>query len=251
MKDRLANQLISYRARLACLDRPEHRAIWQDRPPLKFTEKVAEAREALAELEQASQKQQADLRGITRDKAQARRTLIEEAHWLGHIVAIYARDRSNEALASRYDLALYQWRAQRDVAVLQLARSVAQDVAALIAETPAEAADYGLTPESLAVVTGAIDAFDERLTAPHSAIHHRHRLTLSLPARSRDVKARFTLLKALVSPFGTTPEGKAFVRAYRASGKIIDAGKGRKAGEKEDAPAAAGAETEAAEGEKA
>lgn len=227
MRDRLANQIDSYRARLFCLDRPEHRAIWEGKPPLRFTEKVAEARAAFAALDAMAGAQQQTTRGITIEKRRAREELIDAALNLGGLVVAWGRDHRSETLATPYDLALYRWRGLRDEALLGTARSLTEAATALATgPDAAEAAQYALTPERIAPLAEAVAAFERLYVAPRTAIAHRRELTERLPAESRAVKALFVALGRLLPPFATTPAGEAFVKAYHASGQIIDRGRG-------------------------
>lgn len=226
MKDRLTNQIDSYRARLACLDKPEHRAIWLDQAPVKFTEKVAEARALFAELAEMAGEQNADLSGIAKEKARARELLIEEAHALGQIVTVYARDHRNETLAAPYHLAISEWQGMRHLAVLQRARLLEKDVARLVTEAGAVAEEYALTAETLAVLTAAADRFEALNIEPRAALAHRAQLTAALPGKSRAVKAKFAEVEALLPPFGKTPAGESFIAAYLISRQIIDRGRG-------------------------
>ena len=225
MKDFLANQFESYRTRLACLDRPAHRALWENRPPAKFAEKVAEARALTEALAKTIGQQGATITGHAADKRRKRRALETEAHKVGGLVVVFARDRRSETLAAKYDLTPNAWRKLRDEALHQRALLLREDAASLAAgPDAAEAAGYGITPETITGLAGASEAFEAVMAAPLAARSRRHALTKALPEKSREVRRKFREIEALIRFHSGTPEGDAFIAAYRLSGQVVDRG---------------------------
>lgn len=119
MNDVIANRIASFCARLTCLDKEAHVAIWQNQAPLKFTAKVTEARTLTAALITRSAQQSAPVTGNATSKRKEEEELENEAHKLGRAVASYARDGRNHALAEKYDLPISTWRRLRDEALIQ------------------------------------------------------------------------------------------------------------------------------------
>lgn len=229
MDDRIANQLASYRARLTSLDKPEHKAIWENQPPLIFTAKVGEARTLTVELADLAAKQSAPITGTTADKKREEQELEDEAHKLGRALVGYAKDQNDETLAAKYDIPVSSWRRLRDEALLQKARQLQEDANTVATGDDAATADqYGVNPAAVAALKSEADDYEAYIVAPQEAIADRSALTASLPVKSRVVRAKFDELEDFLPQFAGTPEGDAFVAAYLASTQIIDRGHGPK-----------------------
>jgi hypothetical protein len=226
MKDRITNQIDSYRARLSCLDRREHRDLWQDRPLLRFTDRVAAAREQYEQLVSVAGRQTAPLTGITTDKRTKRRQLQAALGSVAPAYVLYCRDQRREGLAAPFDLVPSAWQGLRDLALVQRARLLIDQITALAAgPEAAAAAEYGLHGDQLDPLAAAAGAFDQVLVAPRAAIADRACLTADLPRLSRLTKARFAEVEALLPQFAKTPAGVEFVTAYRKSRQVIDRGR--------------------------
>ncbi|MCB1089566.1 MAG: hypothetical protein KDM63_21180, partial [Verrucomicrobiae bacterium] len=117
MNDRLANQILSYRSRLSCLDRDDHRPLWEDRPPLRFTALVAEARDLTAQLEDMAGRQSAPITGTTRQKKAKRRQLEDELFKVGRTFFVYCEDHGQLGQGAGFDLPRSAWLEFRDEAL--------------------------------------------------------------------------------------------------------------------------------------
>lgn len=239
MKDVLANQIASYRARLACLDKPAHKAIWENQPPLILTTKVGEARALTDALVEASSRQTAPVTGNTAQKRKEEAELENAAYRLARAVVLYATDADDRALAGKYDLPVSSWRRLRDEALIQRARLLEADLEAIVAGADAAtAAQYGIDAAAVTALKTEADDYQAQLVAPQQSISERKVLTETLPAQSRVVAAKFDEVGALVLQYETTPAGSAFVTAYKEAAQIIDRGHGPKPEDEEEPPPA-------------
>ena len=235
MDDIIANQLASYRTRLACLDQPGHLAIWQNQPPVIFTAKVEEARTLSAELAGLAARQSAPITGVAADKDREETDLEDEAHKLARAIVRFAKDQDDETLAAKYDLPISSWRGMRDEALIQRARLLETDSGEVVAGPDSAAADgYGVTPAAVAALAQEADDYEAIIAAPDDAIADRGALTAALRPKSRQTRAKFDELEDFLPQFRGSPEGDEFVAQYIASTRIIDRGHGP--GDDDDEP---------------
>jgi len=238
MEDVIANQIASYRARLACLDKPEHKAIWENQPPLILTTKVGEARALTNGLVDSAARQSAPITGNTAQKRKEEADLEAAAYRMARTVVLYATDAENRALADKYDLPQRAWTRLRDEALIQRARLLEADMEAIVAGADAAtAAQYGIDAAAVTALKTEADEYETQLVTPQQAVAERKVLTESLPAQSRVVLAKFDEVEALVLRYETTPAGSAFVTAYKEAAQIIDRGHGPKPEDEEEPPA--------------
>jgi len=228
MNDRIANQLASFRTRLTCLDQPAHTPLWQGVPPLMFTTKVAQARMATEELATMAGRQSAPITGSTADKRREEKELEDEAFKIARAVVNYAQDNNNEALAAKYDMPASGWRRMRDEALLQRARLLIADAGELASDaaTTVAAGQFGITTAAVSDLEAEADDYAAIIAVPQDNIGDRSALTASLREKVRQVTRLFDQVADLIVQFGGTPEGDAFIAAYRASSQIIDRGHG-------------------------
>lgn len=237
MNDRIANRIAAFRTRLSCLDRDEHRPLWEGVEPLAFTEKVGEARALTAQLIEMAGRQSAPLRGITRQKQKHEAALIDTSLALSRCLVVFCRDQRMESIGGRHDYTRRDWARARDEAKLGRARVLVADATELAAGPhAARAAEYGIHPESIARLAAAAAAYEAQIGAPQSAIQDRTVLTRNLPIHQKAVKAKFAELDDLAPQFATTPQGADFVAAFRASRRIVDRGKGKSPAEVDGEP---------------
>lgn len=227
MNDVIANQIASYRARLACLDKPEHKVIWENQPPLILTAKVTQARALTDELALKGSRQSAPITGTTSQKRVEEQQLEDVAYSLGRAVALYATDTDDRGLAEKYELTLTDWRRMRDEALLQRARLLESDAGALVAGADAtEAAKYGIDATSVADLKKEADDYQAYVTASQDAVTDRSTLTGSLRGDSRAVAAKFDEIGDLLLQYRNDPVGKQLIAEYQARGQVFDRGHG-------------------------
>lgn len=223
MNNFIANQLASYRTRLTCLDRPENTAIWQNKNPVKFTEKVASIRDAMQRLELTAARQSATGTGTAADKAREERELEDAAFTLARAVVAFTTDKENLTLAHKYDFPISHWRQLANEPLLQSALLLRKDAAELAA-LGQSAADYGITPDAVDALQKEVDDYARCIAAPQDATADRSALTESLPVQSRAIASLFGQLDDLLPQFRKAPGGPEFIESYRASTRIIQRG---------------------------
>ncbi len=227
MNDKIANQLNSYRSRLACLDKPEHKSIWENKPPVIFTSKVRLAREAIVALAETASIQSAPITGSAADKRREEKELEEECYKVARAIVNFAHDTADETTAAKYDFPLSGWRRMRNETLIQRARLLEEDAKSLATgASSVMASQYGITPAAVAALKKEADEYETYLVAPQQGIAARSALTDSLPVRSREIAAIFDQIADLLPQFATTPAGESFVAAYQASSLILDRGHG-------------------------
>lgn len=228
MNSKINNRLLSFRARLTCLDLPAHTGVWLNKPPLIFTDKVAQARAATETLAADAARQSAPTTGTTADKLREERELEDAAFALAQAVVTWATDHHDLTLAHKYDHTLQAWRRLRDETLLQRARLLHADATTLLTANGgadvAEAAKYGLDSNALASLKKETDDYAVWIATPRETIAGRTVLTASLPQQTRALTALFAQLEALLPQFATTPGGPAFAQAFRGSGLVIPHG---------------------------
>ena len=243
MDDRIANQLASYRTRLACLDQTAHAAIWENQPPQIFTTKVGEARALTDDLIALAARQSAPTTGSAADKRREERELEDEAHKVARALTSYARDQNDETLAAKYDVPRSSWRNMRDEALLQKAGQLRDDANTAVTGPDAANADqYGINPAAVASLSSEADDYEGFIVAPQDATADRSALTAALPVKSREVRAKFDELEDFLPQFRGTPAGDEFVDAYLASTQIVDRGHGPGTGDTQSATSSSSSE---------
>ncbi len=227
MNNTINNRIDTFRARLAVLDEPTAKAIWENKIPQKFTEKAASARSLTRVLVELAGRQTANIVGHAQDKRREEKELEDEAHKLGRALVNYCKDTDNLSTAAKYDFQISGWRRLRDEVLLNKARLLAADAAILTTgSTATAAAGYGITPAAIAKLTKEADDYEAIITAPVNAIGERSTLTAGLLPKSREIAELFDQMDDLAIQFRSTLEGDAFVSTWLASGQIIDRGRG-------------------------
>lgn len=226
MNDRIVNHLNMARRALACLNKPEHSAIWAAVPPMIFGAKVTAAATLLAEAEALAQAQTRATTGSAQDKAREERELEDICHALGGALVTCCLDADDAAGAAPFDLPLSAWRALRDETLLQRAEDLADAIASTIAADAVTAGAYGLDTMSYSTLQSEISDYRAQIVAPDSAIDERSATGRALAAKVKDLLAAFLPIDRLIVQYKRTPAGEAFVAAYFATRNIIDRGHG-------------------------
>lgn len=138
------------------------------------------------------------------------------AHVLGQALAIYFRDRQDEAQAAAIDLTPSEWERLRDLQLLAKSKLVA-DTAAALSNGPAaaDAAKYGITPVLVAALTKERDDYDKIVNAPGVAISVRKALTKGFRPAFNLVEGKFKDLDKLILQFGGTDEGRELIAGWK------------------------------------
>ena len=224
MNDRNVNQITMARRALACLNKPEHSALWAAVPPLIFGTKVAAAGTLLTQVEALAQKQTRATTGTTEDKAREEKELEDICFALGNAMVDCCLDAGNAAGAAPFRLSITAWRELRDEILLQRAEDLASAIAAAIAADAPTATSYGLDTLSHSQLVKETADFRALIVAPDEAIGDRKSATAALNSKVRELLAAFASIDRLIVQYKKTPAGDAFVAAYFAARTIYDRG---------------------------
>ena len=234
MNDRIVNTINMARRSLACINKPEHSALWAATPPLIFGTKVTAATNLLAEVEDLAQKQTRATTGSAVDKAREEKELEDICFALGNAIVDCCLDAGDAAGAAPYDIPLYKWRILRDETLLQRADDLATAIAARISADAPTAATYGLDTLSHSQLVKETNDYRAYIVAPDTAIGERATATRALRAKVKELLAAFEPIDRLIVQYKTTPAGETFVNTYITARNTYDRGHGP--GEDEPAP---------------
>lgn len=225
MQDEFSNRLDSFDRSLDVLDLPEHKAIWENLPPVAFTTKVGEARTMVGELKAAQQRQEAGTTGATKEKEREESELEEAASILGEALVIYYTDKGQETEAGELDLTESDWAALRDQQLLTKSQLVIDRATALSSgATAVDAAKYGITPAAVTALTKERTDYDNIVNAPGVAIAVRKALTKGFRPAFNATEKKFAELDKLMRQFRKTAAGRDMADAWNAARLIKNAG---------------------------
>ena len=236
MRDEFTNLLGAFRTALDFLNAPANKRLWQGQPPLRFTQKVADASAATQALADFCQMQSSVIQGAAMDKAREEKELEDAAYVLGQAVAECCRSLGNETDAAKAAFARSVWQRMRDAALLASAREVIRLAQGLLADpsSPASTAamECGITPAHIASCLQEADDYEAVLTAPQQTLSSRKAITGLLRDRFNEVEAHFASLDVLVEQFPHS----TFIAGYHAARTIRDLGHGPRASNNEPSP---------------
>ncbi|HEY5894390.1 MAG TPA: hypothetical protein VIT91_14290 [Chthoniobacterales bacterium] len=216
MNNEFVNRLGSFTTALATLHLEEHLPVWQNQPPIVFTEKVTDAATAVETLQEVQKDQEAGITGSAEQKEREKAELERAAHVLGQALAIYFRDRQDETQAAGFDLTASDWLRLRDLQLLAKSKLVV-DAAETLANGPAaaDAAKYGITPATVTALVKERNEYDKMVNAPGVAISVRKALTNGFRPAFSIVEEKFKDLDKLILQFGGSEAGRGLVAAWK------------------------------------
>ncbi len=220
MKDIFTNRLDSFRTTLTYLDQPANKAVWFNQPPARFTNRVAAAETAVANLAEFCRQQETILTGVAEDKAREEAELEVAAHALGLAVAECSRALGNETDAAKAEFSLTAWRRMRDATLLATAQQVILLARGLLSSQAIAAAECGITTAAITSTAKEADDYEAILTLPQGAIAGRKALTAMTRDQFNSVEAVFSSLDNLVVQF----PNPVFVKGYQAARITRDLG---------------------------
>jgi len=230
MESEFINRLDRCHRSLAVLALPEHKSVWNNQPPLIFTDKVAEAQLMVKAIEETQKKQEAGLGGFTAEKDREETELEDAAFALAQALVQYYTDHHDESEAGAFDLPISDWRKLRDQQLLAKSQLVLDRVGALsVGGTATVAAKYGLTPAAAQALTKERADYDAILNAPDAAVAVRKALTQGFRPAFRLLDRKFAELDRLIVQFRVTEAGRALVAAWKAARLVRDLGTGHRA----------------------
>ncbi len=223
MNATFTNRLDSFRTTLAYLGQPGNTALWHDKAPARFTQRVTDATAAVTALASFCQQQTSVITGNATDKDREQAELEYAAYRLGNAVAECCRATGNETDAAKADFSLTRWQRMRDATLLLNAQEVIRLAQGLSAGAKkATATACGITPERIAATVKEAADFEALIASPQQAIAARKAYTGLLRDRFNAVEAIFTSLDNLIDQFPSL----TFVEGYKASRLTRDLGHG-------------------------
>jgi len=222
MNIKLSNQLNMVGACLTIAQNAENKAVWDGHGPADFALDLArldtDYQAALAKAAQLDGAQG----GSADAKAVAETALEEAAHVLARALTVHFQKTSAWQRLRQVDLS------RTDIGRLRnqelLARATEIRDAGVAAKDEPGAAGRGVTPERLAALTAAIDAFAAVMSVPRSQIVNRSTLAKELETDIAGLLVAIGQLDDLALQFGGTPAGDRFVETWRRARMIIDRG---------------------------
>jgi hypothetical protein len=225
MQDEFINRLDMFSRSLGVLDKSEHKAVWENQPPLIFTTKVADARTMVNAIKEAQKKQETGTGGPTDEKDREETELEDAASVLAAALVLYYNDHQQESEAGEIDLTMSDWRKLRDQQLLGKSQLVIDRATALSSgATAAEAAKYGITLTAVTALTKERKDYDDIVNAPDVAIAIRKSLTKGFRTAFNATEAKFAELDKLILQFRLTDGGKALAAAWKAARVIKNSG---------------------------
>ena len=241
MKDTLTSKLGSFQATLLVADQNENKPLWQDLPPLAFTEELAKARQAVTTLASTGAQQSAGIGGSTDGLRELRVKFEAALHPLARATFRCLKSLARDEEAGRADVTPSDLHNARAVAlaglgetVLNLAEPLSQPAAP---GQPAPGEKFGLSPAKVGVVDDLWSRYSTAVGAPAGARARRKALTDVLPSKFAAVEEQFAQLDDLVIQFRGSDAGDRFVDAWFNARRVVDTG--RRANKPSPAPAPA------------
>lgn len=240
MKDTLANKLASFEGTLAVADKAEFKSIWQNQPPLIFTNKLEEARDAVQDLVQSGAEQSVKTTGSS-DALRGLRKQFEAAlHPLARAVYRCLKNAGNAEDAAKANVTPSDLHSARAVALAGLGETILDLAEPLtkskVAGEPATGEQYGVNAQTYASVDDLWQRYSTAVGAPAGARAKRKGLTAALPGKFAAAEEQFAELDDLVIQFRNGVVGNQFVEAWLNARHIADLGR-RAAAKPASAPA--------------
>ena len=228
MQDVFINRLGMFNTTLDTLNEAGHKAVWFQQAPVIFTTKVAQAKQAVTDLEAFCRQQSSAIGGVTQDKAREEKEAVDVAYPLARLLVEWFRDHNDETNAAKVNLALSDFRRLRDQAAVNKLREVRDLGKSLTtnqdAQTVTDAATYGITAAVVQAVDKEVEEYAAVLNAPSASISQRAALSTQMRDRFNAVEDKFASLDNLIHGFNTTPQGRALIASYQASRIVRDHG---------------------------
>lgn len=239
MNDTLTSKLGSFQATLAVADKEENKPIWQNKPPLAFSECLLGARTAVAALAKTAADQSADIRGST-DALRGMRTQFENAlHPFARATFRCLKSTGDDEAAAKVDFTPSDLRNARAVALAGIGEIVL-NLAEPLSNSPgngqpAPGEKYGVTAAKFADVDELWSGYSTAVGAPASARARRKAITDALPGKFAATEEKFAELDDLVIQFRGSEASDRFVEAWFNARRVVDTG--RRAAKPAPAPA--------------
>lgn len=225
MKDTVANKIASFIATLDVADKTEFKTVWENQPPLAFSDGMTAVRPMVAALSNKGAQQSADITGSAKQLRELRRLFETQLHALSRAVYQCLQKKGNTADAEKANVTPSDLHDARGVALAGIGSTVLDLAEPLLTGTPPPAAKY-FTQAQADAVDALWQQFGTAVGAPASARSKRKALTGQLPDDVRAVEAQFSKCDDFLPQFALASEmGRQFSDAWFAARQVIDLGR--------------------------
>ncbi len=225
MKDTIANKIASFLATLEVADKTEFKPVWENQPPLAFTEGMAAVRPMVTALQGKGAQQSANITGSAKQLRELRGLFEAQLHSLARSTYQCLQNQGNTADAEKVNVTPSDLHNARGVALAGIGSTVLDLAEPLLTGTPAPAAKY-FTQAQFDAVDALWQQFGTAVGAPASARSKRKALTGQLPDDVRAVEAQFSLCDDFLPQFPLASEmGRQFSDAWFAARQVLDLGR--------------------------
>ena len=233
MTDRQRSKLKSFLALITVCEKPTHRALWN--ALVAFTTVFDQFRSRIALVDAHTVVQGADRSGITRQKEEATRLLIDLDEEIAGALVAYAMLAGDQALRQKARVNRSDLEKLPDTDIDDHATMILAAARALPNPAPAgkpAAADMGITPGKLDTLATRIETYNLLLGSPRAARGEISNATRGIETAiaEADELAKDGLDKLMLQFRGTD-----FFNEYQSARKIVDQGS-RSADEPAPAP---------------
>lgn len=235
MKDTLVNKLGSYQSSLGVAYKDENLPIWQTRPPLRFTEAIADAGKSVEGLASKGAIQSESIKGFTQALKVMRKQFERDLHVLARATYRCLLSLNRVEDAAKVDLTPTNLHDARAVALAGMGE-VVLDLAEVLSKAGGGGEAYGVTDVKYASLNTQWQKYSVAVGAPITARGKRFALTHELPRDFAATENLFSELDDLIVQFRGTPEGDLFVDTWFQSRHVIDLGHGHAAPAPSPAP---------------
>jgi hypothetical protein len=222
MTDRQRAKLKSFLALITVCEKPTHRALWN--ALIAFTTVFDQFRSRIALIDAYTVVQSADRSGITRQKAEATRLLIDLDEEIAGALVTYGMLTGDHALREKARMNRSDVEKLPDTDIDDHATMILEAARALPSPAPAgrpSPADMGITPGKLDTLATRIETYNLLLGSPRAARGEISNATRGIETAiaEADELAKDGLDKLMLQFRGTD-----FFNEYQSARKIVDQG---------------------------
>jgi hypothetical protein len=208
----LFNRLAMFRAVKTTLEK--HKATWENKPPLAFTDKVGEFLTMLGDLEKLVALQEADITGVAELKDKERDDVAEMAYDVGETLSGYFDDINRPDLSNPIDFSESGWANMRDERLLATSQTLLGSLRAALSTDAAALARRDLSTTDADELEREIAEYKAVIGTPQAAEKERSTITEQLPQEFRKITRHLAGMNKTIRRFRRTPAGRAFMEAY-------------------------------------
>jgi len=222
MNDTRVNHFAMIGACITVAEIAEHRAVWENQPPLDFGNGIAALK--LAYVGATSVASQAELTGGgAADAKDAAETQLEDkAFEVARALAVHFKKENDLVSRAKVDVTISSLRKLRDEALVSKSTEI-RDLCNVAVASPS-AAGRGITAAKITELTTAIAAFAALRNAPRGQTVTRSSMLRELETRIADLLDAVRDLDDLIVQYEGTFPGRVFSNAWKQARQIVDSG---------------------------